>query len=174
TSIDDDRHDERLQTCIQALEVFPFDAQLLCAMGSYLQVSGRSDLAARAYESAVRFGQVNPEVWHLSDVGELAALCLSQLWQMAGEDDKARQMLLETLERMPASVRLRKGLIDLEVKYGRVLDALNLVEGLPKDFPYREAYRAAIRGACQAARKNWSARRGCLGSALARGSPDRL
>jgi tetratricopeptide (TPR) repeat protein len=165
TSIDNPQHEQRIATCIEALEAFPFDAQLLCAMGNYLQVCGRADLAARSYESAVQFGQVNPETWHLADVAEVAALCLNTLWQTQGDDDQARSMLRDTLQRLPHSVRLRRSLIDLEVKYGRVLDALAQAERLPKDFPHREAFRTAIRGACQASRENWSAALGYLESA---------
>jgi tetratricopeptide (TPR) repeat protein len=163
-----------MQTCLQALDIFPFDAQLLCAMGNYLQVCGRPDLAARSYQSAVEFGQVNPETWHLADVSEVAALCLFTLWHSLGEDDKCRQMLRETLERLPESVRLRRRLIDLEVKHGRVLDALGQVEKLPKSIPHREAYRTAIRGACQGARKNWTAALGYLENAFDAGCREPL
>jgi tetratricopeptide (TPR) repeat protein len=174
TSIDNSQHDERMQTCLDALAVFPFDAQLLCAMGSYLQACGRIDLAARAYETAVRFGQVNPETWHLLDVAEVAALCLNTLCQLQGDDEKARQMLRETLDRIPHSVRLRRCLIDMEVKYGRVLEALSQIERLPKDFPLREAYRTAVRGACQAARKNWTTALGYLETAYDSGCREPL
>ncbi len=174
TSIDNARHEERMQTCLEALDVFPFDAQLLCAMGNYLQVCGKVGLAARAYQTAVEFGQVNPETWHLADVAEVAALCLHTLWNLQGEDEKCRKMLKETLERLPDSVRLRRRLIDLDVRYGRVLEALGQVEKLPKAIPHREAYRTAIRGACQAARKNWKAALGYLESAFDSGCREPL
>lgn len=174
TTIDNPRHEERMDIGLEALGVFPFDAQLLCAMGNYLQVCGRSDLAARSYQSAVQFGQVNPETWHLVDVAEVAALCLNNLWQAKSEDEQARQMLRETLQRIPHSVRLRRSLIDLEAKYGRVLEALGHAERLPKDTPYREAYRTAIRGACQAARQNWSTALGYLESAYDAGCRETL
>jgi len=32
-----------LRTCLEALEIFPLDTQLLCALGSYLQAEGRVD-----------------------------------------------------------------------------------------------------------------------------------
>src|SRR5262249_9292658 len=50
--------DVQIQTCADALAIFPFDAQLLCAIGSYMQNRGRIDLAARAYQAAVTHGQV--------------------------------------------------------------------------------------------------------------------
>jgi tetratricopeptide (TPR) repeat protein len=174
TTIDNPRHQERIDIGLEALGVFPFDAQLLCAMGNYLQVCGRTELAARSYQTAVQFGQVNPETWHLVDVAEVSALCLNNLWQAKGEDDQARAMLQETLQRIPHSVRLRRALIELEAKYGRVLEALGHAEKLPKNIPHREAYRTAIRGACQAARKNWSAALGYLESAFDSGCRETL
>lgn len=174
TTIDNTQHQERMETCLEALSVFPFDAQLLCAMGNYLQVCGRADLAARSYEAAVQFGQVNPETWHLAEVGEVAALCLNTLWQAQGEDEKARGMLREAVDRLPQSLRLRRSLIELDVKYGRVLDALAQVERLPKSFPHREAFRTAVRGGCQAARKNWETALGYLESALDGGCHEAL
>jgi hypothetical protein len=83
-------------------------------------------------------------------------------------------MLRETLDRVPHSLRLRRSLIDLEVKYGRVLEALSQAEKLPKDLPLREAFRTAIRGACQGARKNWAAAVGYLESAYDSGCREPL
>ena len=48
--------DKQLALCQEALAAFPFDAQLLCAMGNYLQQQGRIDLACRSFEAAARFG----------------------------------------------------------------------------------------------------------------------
>ena len=48
--------DQQLTAGLEALEIFPLDAQLLCAMGSYLQVQNRLDLAERSFETAVKYG----------------------------------------------------------------------------------------------------------------------
>ena len=169
-----DQHEERLAVCLEALDRFPFDAQMLCAMGNYLQAQNRMDLSCRAYQSAVQLGQVNPEVWHLCDVGEVAAICLSTTWQFQGQDDKAREVLQEAALRMPHSARVRRAIIDLEVNYGRVLEALGHAEKLPTDFPNREAFRSAIRGGCQAARKNWIPAIGYLETAYDAGCRETL
>jgi tetratricopeptide (TPR) repeat protein len=155
TTIDDAHHETRLTSCLQALEAFPFDAQLLCAMGSYLHSQNRPEMACRAYQTAVQIGQVHPETWHLVNISEVAAHCLATMWQLLEQDDKARQVLQEALNRHPTSARLRQNLIDLEVRFGRVIDALGHLEKLPAEFPQREAFRSAVRGACQAARNNW-------------------
>ncbi len=51
--------DAQMRVCLNALEVFPLDAQLLLAMGSYFQMRNRLDLAAQAFETVVKFGQTN-------------------------------------------------------------------------------------------------------------------
>ncbi|MBM4001902.1 MAG: glycosyltransferase, partial [Planctomycetes bacterium] len=66
---------EQLATCLKALEFFPLDTQLLCAMGGYLQSQGRLDLAVRAYQTAHQYGQVQPESWHLNEIREIATCC---------------------------------------------------------------------------------------------------
>jgi tetratricopeptide (TPR) repeat protein len=66
----------QLSLCLAALEAFPLDAQLLSMMGGYLQAQGRLDLAIRAYQTADQFGQVTPEVWHLSGLREVVAASL--------------------------------------------------------------------------------------------------
>jgi tetratricopeptide (TPR) repeat protein len=155
TTFDAAQSDQQLSACLQALEIFPFDAQLLCAMGNYLQAKGRTDLACRAYETVVRYGQVNPETWHLAEIGEVAAMCLSTTWQLQNQVDKARAAMQEALARFPNSLRLRRSLIELEVKQGNLLAALGETDKLPASFPHREAFRSAIRGGCQGARGNW-------------------
>ncbi len=69
---------ELLTTCLEALRAFPFDAQLLLTMGHCLQGQGRPELAVRAFDAAVKFGKINPAVWHLAWWRELAAVCLAQ------------------------------------------------------------------------------------------------
>ena len=51
---------QQLNICLEALAAFPVDAQLLCAMGGYLQAQGRPDLACRSYETAFRYGHGEP------------------------------------------------------------------------------------------------------------------
>ena len=47
-------------------------------MGHCLQGRRRSELAVRAFEAAVKFGKINPAVWHLAWWKELAAVCLTR------------------------------------------------------------------------------------------------
>jgi tetratricopeptide (TPR) repeat protein len=73
---------ELLNACVEALRAFPFDAQLLLTMGHCLQGRRRPELAVRAFEAAVKFGKINPAVWHLAWWRELAAVCLTRAQQL--------------------------------------------------------------------------------------------
>ena len=168
----EDRRARQLTICLQALEIFPFDAQLLCAMGGYLQSQGQLDLSIRAYQTAFRYGRVNPETWHLTEVAEIAAVCCSLALQLKGKDEEARQLLDEALEKYPRCVRLYWRTIDLHVKYGRRDEALALVGQMPDDVEHREALRGAVRGACLAVAKNWISAKAQLQTAYRAGCRD--
>ncbi|MGA2059369.1 MAG: glycosyltransferase family 2 protein, partial [Thermoguttaceae bacterium] len=100
--------DAQMRVCLNALEVFPLDAQLLLAVGSYFQICNRLDLAARAFETAVKFGQTNSSTWHLCELPEVAASCLSLALQLQSKDEEACRVLEEALERHPQSARLSR------------------------------------------------------------------
>ncbi|MHC4177407.1 MAG: tetratricopeptide repeat-containing glycosyltransferase family 2 protein [Planctomycetota bacterium] len=165
---------QQLSTCLEALEVFPLDAQLLLAMGNYLQARNRTDLAVRSFEAAVKHGQVDLEVWHLAELPEVAADYLNLSLQIQGEDDRAREVLEEALQRTPDSTRLRRRLLELHVKHGRSDEALDLADRLPIEAEGREPLRDTIRGACKAAEQDWTAALGYLQSAYVAGCRDPL
>ncbi len=98
----------QIGVCLEALDEFPLDAHLLCAMGGYLQAHGHADLAIRSLETAWRYGQIHPEVWHLGDIREIAAISLSRCQETIGKTDDARRTLDEALAEQPNSVRLRR------------------------------------------------------------------
>jgi tetratricopeptide (TPR) repeat protein len=161
-----------LSTCLEALESFPLDAQLLLAMGNYLQGDRRYDLAARAFELAVRHGQVALEAWHLTELCEVAASCWCLALRLQGHDAAARRALEETLALRPHSDRLRGHLLDLLVKEGLEDEALRLFDQLPVVSARCAAMRDAVRGACRAARGEWTAALGYLQSAYVGGCTD--
>jgi Flp pilus assembly protein TadD len=166
---DPSQRDEQLNVGLAALEIYPFDAQLLLAMGSYLQARDRVDLAAQSFRTAVEYGQINPEIWHLGEVGEVAAVCLNLALQLQGKDDEACAVLTEALGRHPRSERIRQHLIDLHVKHGREHEAVRLTDALSIDAGQREAYVNAVRGACKAAVRQWEPALGYLQSAYLAG-----
>ena len=95
TTFDEDPelHASQLTACLDSLEDFPFDLQLLLALGNYMLVRERLDLAIRAFEAAVRFGRITPTVWHLCEVREIAAVCLGLALQARQRDDEACSVL---------------------------------------------------------------------------------
>jgi len=176
TSYDSDPRlrDQQLTDCIAALEIFPFDAQLLLAMGNYLQARGQMELARRTFETAVQYGQVDLETWHLCKLGEVANTCLSLTLQLQGKDDRACEVLEEAVRQHPDSPRLLRRLLDLHVKHGRCDKALEVAGRLPLDPEQREPLLDAVRGACRVAEKQWTEALAYLQSAYVMGCRDPL
>ena len=165
---------EQFRTCLAALEIYPLDAQLLCAMGSYLQMQGRIDLALRAYQAAAENGQVDPQTWHLGDINDVATVCRCLCLQLLNQDDTARQVLVQALAREGSAPRLRRQLIELYVKHDLRQEALEQINLMPAETVQREPLRTAVRGACLAAKQNWAAAVGYLRAAHAGGCRDPL
>jgi tetratricopeptide (TPR) repeat protein len=99
--------ESQMQACLDGLEAFPLDAQLLCATGAALQLAGQLNLAARTFELAVKHGQIDLQAWHLREIAEVAAVCWVTTLQLAGRRDDARSALAEALARYPQSLRIR-------------------------------------------------------------------
>lgn len=149
-----DEDDERLSTCLNALECFPLDAQLLCEMGSCLSHMRRLDLAARTYELAANHGTVTPTTWHLADVVDLAIVRLAQTYQSLGDGSRAEQTLGEALAKRRESLRLRRKMIEHCVESGRELEAIGHCRALSADAPFRSEMPLVVRGAILAAGGN--------------------
>ncbi len=166
--------ESQISICLEALDVYPLDAQLLCGMGSYLLRQNRLDLAARSYEIAATHGQVDPATWHLGDIAEVAAACLSMTHQLLGHAEEARDVLERALEQRGESARLRRQLIDLLIKQGQREAVLEQMQRLPEETPHREALKSAIRGALLAVEQNWGAAEPYLKTAYSAGCRDPL
>jgi tetratricopeptide (TPR) repeat protein len=121
TTFDDDpeMHASQLTACLDSLQEFPFDLQLLLALGNYMLVRERLDLAIRAFDAAVRFGRVTPTVWHLREAREIAAVCLSLALQARQRDEEACTVLETALAAEPDSLRLSNQLQLLYTKLGK-------------------------------------------------------
>ena len=173
TSLDcDSKRQMQLEAAVKANESFPLDAQLLCAMGGYLQTAGRTDVATQCYETAYRYGQINPAVWHVPEVREIAAICYSITLQLTDQLDLAESVLTEALDTDARSGRVGRHLIELLVKRGKRDEALEQVRCLPNDTPHREPLRSAVRGACLAVKGNWITAKAYLKTAYNAGSRD--
>ena len=164
----------QLELCRQALEIFPLDSQLLCAMGGYLQMQNRLDLAARAYQIAYQHGKVTDVTWHLDEIQEIAIACHALVQQLQNETESARQLLETAVSEFPESFRLRRHLIDLYVKNGLKNEAMAMARQIPDTVPMVEGFRDAVRGACLAQDRNWSAARAYLESGFRSGCREPL
>lgn len=164
--------DMQLGVSLEALEIFPFDAQLLLVMGNCLRSKDRIDLATRCFEMAVTHGRVDLETWHLVELAELAANALSLALQTQDRDENARRVLEEALRCHHGSLRLRRRLIDLHVKHGRCDEAIAVSDWFAIRADEREPLRDAIRGACRAAQGDWTPALGYLQSAYVQGCRD--
>jgi tetratricopeptide (TPR) repeat protein len=170
----EDAVETQLAICLEALEIFPLDSQLLCAMGGYLQMQGRLDLAARSYETAYKHGQIDPQTWHLDQIQEIAAVCLSLALQLQKQEPQALEVLEEAVGYYPESVRLHRQLMEFYIKQCDRDKALAQMDRLPQDMPHREALRSVVRGACLANEKNWIAARSYLETGYQAGCRDQL
>ncbi len=148
--------DAQMRVCLNALEVFPLDAQLLLAIGNYFQLCNRPDLAVRAFETAVKFGQTNSSTWHLCELPEVAASCLCLALQMLGKDEDACRALEEALNRHPQSGRLLRLAIDLYIKNGNAEQAVETAQRNGMVSGKDDPLILAIRGACKAAKQEWT------------------
>lgn len=99
--------DQNMELVLKALEYFPLDMQLLCALGGYLQASGQWRLSLRAYETAYRFGQIQPEVWHMEHVHALAAECYALSLRLQHRSEEACRVLEQAAHDHPFAPRLR-------------------------------------------------------------------
>ena len=176
TSIDGEPHslEAQLAVCLEALEVFSLDMQLLCAMGGYLQSQNRLDLAARSYETAYRYGQIVPETWHLEEIREISAVCYCLALQNHGQNDAVLSFLEEAVAENPHSIRLRTVAIEAYCKRQQRVDALRHAESLPTDISHFDTFPAIIDGICLAASEQWKPASALLESAYQAGNRDAL
>ena len=171
---DPTQRERQIMACVEALEIYPLDAQLLCAMGGYLQAQGRLDLAERSFRTAVQYGQVDLETWHLVEIAEVAAACLGMTLQLQGKEDEARGVLEKALDRARGSLRIRRQLLDLNIRQGREDHAIRLAGQLYANADDGSAIADAVRGACKAAKQDWVPALALLQSAYLAGCRDPL
>ena len=164
----------QLTLCLEALAVYPLDAQLLCAMGGYLKAQDQLTLAERSYRLAVEHGVIEHEIWHRADVPFIALACLAACLEAQNRQDEAAELLREATARDDTAPLVRRHFLDLCVRQARTDEALALVNTLGLDDGRRARLRTAVRGACQAARGAWSMAHSYLRAAYQEGCRDVL
>ena len=80
---------------------------------------------------AVEHGTVNPRVWHLPNLPELAVMCYSLTLELQGNFDEACLSLEKALAGRENSDRLRRRLIELHIKQNKRQEALAEIDRLP-------------------------------------------
>ena len=145
----------RVPLCVEALESYPLDAQLLCAMGGYLQSEGKPDLALRSYQTAYQYGEVHPETWHLVDMAEVSAMCYSLSLQGCDKNDDACVVLEEASQTFPDSYRLKRQLLNLYLKQAKKEKSLTLLEEMPFNKKEREQLKKVVSGVIAISESDW-------------------
>lgn len=172
--VDSDARDTQIALALEALDHFPLDGQLLCALGGYLCQRGMWELAARSYQTASEFGRVNPELPHLADLHGGIISCRANVLIRTGLVDDAITLLESEFHAHPESEWLRRQLLEIHVGQGRLDAALTLLVGWPEHASLREPLRKAVRGAILANQGKWSEARQPLEQAYAAGCRDVL
>ncbi|MGC4005352.1 MAG: hypothetical protein QM811_20420 [Pirellulales bacterium] len=109
------KRDEQLAVAAAGVELFPFDAQLLCATGNILRVAGRADLAAVAYQTATQHGQVNVETWHLPEIAEIAGCGWAMMLDRVGRGERGLAVLEHLCAQPDAGERVIRQLLNTYV-----------------------------------------------------------
>jgi tetratricopeptide (TPR) repeat protein len=164
---------DQLSLAILALEHFPLDAQLLVALGGYLQNLGQSQFAVRSFDLAFRHGLIESQVWHLPDIRQIAASSAATVLVQSREDDQARTLLEAAVTIYPQSHKLALQLIDLHVRNLRRNEALAVIAGFASAAD-RERLATAVRGAYLARQGDWSAAADLLQAAVLDGCRERF
>ena len=159
----------QVEICLQALDSFPLDSQLLCSLGRYQQAQGQWELACRSYRMAYQRGTVSLSIWHWDDILEIAAVGYSRALQFQNNVFLAEKSLHEALQMYPKSQRIRRQLLEVYILLGRINDAMEIASSIDFADSQRETMRTVIRGACMASQRHWPTARCYLQAAHAAG-----
>lgn len=163
-----------LRLCMEAIEMFPLDAQLLCALGGYLQSLNHLELAARSYDVAVQHGRVEPTIPHLANILELAAASQADVHFQAEQWSAADKAVSAGLEFFPESQRLLRQQLQLAVRRRDDAAALAIAAKIEVKPELRDTLTAAVHGALAATDGSLMLARAQLESAWRAGLHDPL
>ncbi len=170
----EEHRSQRLAICLEALERFPRDAQLLLALGRCVQQEGQWELAAKAFDAAMRIGEVDLETWHPADLAETAAVCAALARSAQGQLDDARRVLEQAIANSPQSQRLARHLLEVQIRQADYRGAMQTVGRLVLPADEKQRLHVAVRGACRAAGRQWKEALADLQSAYLAGCKDTI
>ncbi|MDR0611208.1 MAG: tetratricopeptide repeat protein [Planctomycetaceae bacterium] len=146
---------EMTKILLAGLDRFPVDMQLLTFMGSHLQRQGQLDLAARTFETAIRYGQTTLDIWHRLRIREMAVTSLALIHRLRGKGEEAIQVFESNLELIDDRTEFNRHLLDLyiaELQESKGHEIASTIWG-GKEL---DLIRDVITGACQASAGNWT------------------
>ena len=148
--------EEQTEFLSESLQLFQLDFQLLTSLGLHMQRQKRHDLAIRALETALNFGQVAFDVWHRRHIREIAALALSSSYRLIGNHRLAAETLELNLDKIEDRQSLALRLLDVYIATGRENKAQQLAATI-WGAGTLDAMRDVITGACRASAGAWDA-----------------
>ncbi|MDR2705311.1 MAG: hypothetical protein LBC02_06000 [Planctomycetaceae bacterium] len=146
---------EMTKILLAGLDSFPVDMQLLTFMGSHLQRQGKLDLAARTFETAIRYGQTTLDIWHRLRIREMAVTSLALIHRLRGKGSEAIQVLESNLELIADHTEFNRHLLDLyiaELQESKGHEFASTIWGGTE----LDQIRDVITGACQASVGSWA------------------
>ncbi len=165
--------DEMTKILLTGLDHFPVDQQLLTFMGAHLQRQGKLDIAARTFETAVRYGQISLDVWHRLHIREMAVTSLAIVQRLRGRAAEAIRILETQRESIVDRSEFDRHLLDLYIAEGMESQAQQLAATVWGDQEL-DWMLDVITGACRASAGQWESALTPLKQALNAGCRDLL
>lgn len=148
--------EEQTTFLIEAIDRFSLDFQLLTALGLHLMGKRRIELAVRALETALNYGQVSYDVWHRRHVRGIAALTLASAYQLIGNNRLAIETLVANLERVEDRRSIALRLLEMYISENQELRARQLAATLWGDRELDHMYQV-LTGGCRGSAGAWNA-----------------
>lgn len=164
---------EMTQILLAALDHFPVDMQLLTFMGAHLQRTGKLDVAARTFETALRYGQISLDVWHRLHIREIAVTSLALVERLRGRAREAIRVLETNLDSIGDRSEYSRHLLDIYIAEGMEEKAKEFAATLWGDVEL-DRLRQSLTGACLASGGHWDEAMGPLEQAFVEGCRDPL
>ena len=153
---DPNLRDAQMRVCLNALEIFPLDAQLLVGHGKLFSNAQSPGPGHQAFETAVKFGQTNSSTWHLCELPEVAASCLFMALQLQEKTKKPAS----DWKRPWIAIPNRPDCCDWPSIYisrmAKAEQAIEIAQRNGIDLREGDPIILAIRGACKAAKQEWT------------------
>ncbi|GHT34395.1 hypothetical protein FACS189427_01630 [Planctomycetales bacterium] len=144
------RPDAITKVLLEALDGFPVDLQLLTLMGKHLQSTGRQDIARRTFGTALQYGHISLDVWHLLHIREVAVVSLALIERLDGNNAAAIKILEDNFDKIEFPSDYVRYLFDLYISETNELKAHRAAERVWNGEEL-DLIQDVLTGACRAA-----------------------